>query len=85
MNSGPPPKKLFWVAKSFWPVLGNFWLWSGNFSLYMKIIPFITQMTKKSGLLNISGVCVEISSMCPEMRIVHKDYVYYFHPMTKNF
>ena len=26
-----------------------------------------------SGLLNISGVCPEISSMCPEIRIGHKD------------
>ena len=62
------------IALNFGPVLGNFWLWSGNFSLCMNIISFIYKMTQKiSGLLNISGVCLEISSICPEIWIVHKD------------
>ena len=39
----------------------------------MKIISFISNYTKISRLLNISGVCLEISSMGPEIWIVHKD------------
>ena len=77
--------KLFGIAHNFWPVSGNLWLWSENLLIYIiHNIIFLLNDTKISGLLNISGVCLEISSMCPEIRI-HKDCATFFILLHTNF
>ena len=48
--------------------------WNFFFIVYEDNIIYSSNDTKISGLLNISDVCLEISSMCPEIWIEHKDF-----------
>ena len=77
-------QNLFWNAQNCGPV-SEFFL-----ALVWKLvivhednIIVLSNDTEISGLLKISGVCMEISSMCPEIWILHKDCAI-FNPMTQN-
>ena len=69
----------------FWACVGRFlaFVWQ-FFILHKDNIICPSNDTNISGLLNISGVCLEISSMCPEIWIIHKDCAI-FYPVTQKF
>ena len=73
------------VAKKIWACVGKFLALVWKFLIvYEDNIIYISNDTKISGLLKISGVCLEISSLCPEIWIVHKDCAIFYH-MTQTF
>ena len=74
-------QNFFGLLKRFGPVLGNFWLLSGNFSFSIKIISFVYQIIP---IFLIGSTCLEISSMCPESWIIHKDCAI-FYPVPQKF
>ena len=61
------PQTLCACVGKFLALVWNF------FIVHEDNIIYLSNDTKISGFLNISGVCLEISIMCPEIRIVHKD------------
>ena len=77
--------KLFLDCSKFWACVRKFVaLVSKIFIVHEDNIIYLSNDTKISRWINISGVCLEISSMCPEIQIVHKDCAI-FYPMTPKF
>ena len=72
-------------CSKFWACVGKFLAFVRKFFiLHEDNIIYLSNDTNISGLLNISGLCLEISSMCQEVQIVHKDCAI-FYPVTQKF
>ena len=78
-STPPPPPSKCWacVGKS----LALVWKF---FTVHEDNIIYLSHDTEISLLLNISGMCLEISNICPEIWIVHRDCAI-FYPMTQEF